>query len=226
MKRIRRNYLIWSSIILCLFAFALPFLLKTYSDSFSSVLILSLTAVGTVATVLTLIIAIFLYDRFGLERKFIDKQTDKIFELSELLMGMNITAKTKEVNYIVRLNCERLTHIKEFPSYKKDSKKSILVSFDDYSISFKGLLEIFGSYWIPPEIKNKMEFLDLVAIDKIENPFDENYVRLNFHSISDNKWVIIIPKMTFGNFINNFYELVKVIDDWLNKHSDFPIKLN
>lgn len=66
--------LIIISVIGSILAFMIPFFITNKNDSLVSILSLSFTAVGCFATLMTLVIAILLYKRFGLEYRFVEKQ--------------------------------------------------------------------------------------------------------------------------------------------------------
>lgn len=225
MKTLKKRHLIIISLTLCGFAFIFPFLIRSSTDNLFSILSLSMTAVGTVATIATLIIAIFLYDRFGLEGKFIEKQTDKVLELADLLKGKIIIVNVRGLRYLIRPSRRQLTDFIDFKEYKIDCKKNILISADDYELSMQGIIAINRSYWLPTEIKEKMKFLMVGVLEPVEDLSNENVVRFDFGSAKDKNWMMILPKMTFENFNNNLHDLVQEIEIWLKKHSDIPIDL-
>lgn len=225
MKAIKKQHLIWASITLCGLAFVFPFIIMTCEDTISSILLLSFTAVGTVATIATLVIAIFLYDRFGLEGKFMEKQTEKVLELVDLIKGKTITVKVKNFNYLVRPSRKQLDALNKFTFYQRDCKKIILVSPDDYELALRKINAVRRSYWLPKKIKEKMIFLEIVGFATIENPQEEKYVRFDFHETIIENWMLAIPETTFEYFNNNLYDLVFEIENWLSNHSEIPIDL-
>lgn len=225
MKTIKKQHLFLTSIIVCVLAFVFPFLIKSYEDSLYSVLSLALTAVGTVGTVATLVIAILLFDRFGLEGKLIVKQTEKVLELADLLKGKTITVKSKESIYFVRPSRRQLAHFVSFPSYQLDHKKIILMSPDDYELALRNIIAVRRSYLLPQIIKDKMTFLQFAAFCKLENIKVEQYVRFDFNETNNKNWMLTSPEITFEQFNKNLQDLVLEIENWLKKHSDFPLDL-
>ncbi|HKC69521.1 MAG TPA: hypothetical protein VKG26_14895, partial [Bacteroidia bacterium] len=158
----KKNNLIILSISLCILSFIVPFFLKSSQDTYLSVISVSLTAMGTVATIITLIIAIYLYDRFGLESKFIEKQTEKVLELTDLLKGKTILVKTTGFTYFIRPSRQQLKSFNnDIIWYQEDRKKQILISPEDYDKALVEIIAIQRSYWLPEEIKIKMEFLQI-----------------------------------------------------------------
>ncbi len=225
MRGLKKHHLIFTSLILCLIAFIVPFFLRNTNETLFSVLSLSLTAVGSIATVATLIIAIFLYDRFGLEAKFIEKQTDKVLELADNLKGKTFIAQAYEFKYMVRPSKVQLTLILNHKLYEGDLKKKVLIS-ENYYPSLDNIMAIRRSYWLPKEIKEKMTFLEFAATMKMTNPPEEKeYIKIEYKNDSEQAWGLAFPEMTFGEFLNNLYNLVDEIEKWLKKHSDIQIDL-
>lgn len=182
-------------------------------------------AIAAIAAVATMIIAFLLYDRFGMSAKFIEKQTDKVFELADLLKGKVITIHTISSRYLLRPSSQCDKGFVDLPEYERDRNKIILMSRDDYERYFREILAIKSSYWLPKEIGEKMEFLDFSASSPIENSTDEMYVRFDFNASKEDEWELMIPKMKFEDFISNYSSLVQEINKWLKKHSKIPIDL-
>jgi hypothetical protein len=224
MKRIKKKKLVGSSIILCLIAFIIPFFLRECNDSLLTVISVSFSAVGTVATLIALLIAIFLYERFGLESRFINNQTDKVLELVDLLKGKYIMCETNNGKYLLGTNRGKIKTIKEFPKFNDfDKNKLILISDEDYKKAWSKILVVKRNYWLPQKIKKKLSFLELIALTNVENAQDEKYVRLDFGIETDKTWSGTIPEMTFEEFITQLDNLVKSIEKWLKQHSDIII---
>jgi hypothetical protein len=131
-KRPTKKQFIFLTTILSAITIVLPFFIKNCEESWLTVYSSVLTAIGTVATFITLIIAFCLYEKFGLESKFIEKQTDTVLELINLLKGKTIFAHSVYGTYFLYPSCERIKDLPEFDLYDKDKKKYILISNEDY----------------------------------------------------------------------------------------------
>lgn len=59
----------------------------------ASIISIAFTVISSLATVGTLIIALKLYDQFGLKARILHKQADKVFELADVLKGKIIDTK-------------------------------------------------------------------------------------------------------------------------------------
>jgi hypothetical protein len=123
MAKFKKNTLVIFIIISTVIILIVPFFFKSRYDLIA-IYSLIFTAIAAIATVATFIVAILLYDKFGLEHKFIDKQTDKVLELIDLLKGKVITAKTKGFTYFVRTSRSKLLELNSVIQFNNDSKKA------------------------------------------------------------------------------------------------------
>lgn len=222
----KKQHIFISALILCSIAFIIPFLVRSCpcEESLFSVLALSFTAVGAVATVFTLIIAFLLYDRFGNDAKFIERKMDKVLELVDLLKGKCFYIKSLQGHVChLRPSKSRIETIRKMKLYSNDRDKTILICIEDYEKYTDELLAIRRSYWLPEEINEKLEFLNIAMIIKVNNPDDDNFVKLYFDSKKVKEWSSTIPEITFGEFTDKLYDLVDTLENWVKKHSNINI---
>lgn len=223
MYSIKKKHIIWATLI-CIIGFIIPLLLKSTEEKWSTVISLSLAVVETLLTIVTLVIAIILYDRFGINSKFKEHQVDKVIELALLLKDTNISVSTNQLNYLIHRSKSSILRRTDFPPYQIDCNKIILFP-NNYDELFKAVNGLRNDYWLPLEIKRKMKFLDIVGLASVENPFDENYVRLDINGSSDKVWMVSFPKITFEMLNINLHDLLSEIEDWLKQHSNVAIGL-
>ena len=229
--RIKKKDFIAISIISIIIAYFIPFAFKSKDESTLDVLSVSLSAIGTVATVITLFIAINLYQKFGLESRFIGTQTDKILEIVDLFKGKSFMANTNSFTYICGTNKEKIKMLKTGSNYQLDKNRIVLINDKDFTNTWDKLLEIKRSYWLPAKIKKKIEFLDFIMFDNVADAFDEKYIRIyndsiNKTEIKDIEWLITNPTITFEEYNISINALIKSIEKWLRQHSDIKIDLN
>lgn len=219
----KKQFIIWTTVLSAI-TIVLPFFLKNCEESWLTVYSSVLSAIGTVATFITLIIAFYLYEKFGLESKFIENQTDTVFELINLLKGKNIFAHSVYGTYFLYPSCEKIKDLPEFKLYEEDKKKNILISMEDYKKAWEKIFEIKRNYWLPKEIQEKFKFIEFSLSFEVEDSNDKKkYIRISFGENQDEKWTQPLPEMTFEKFNSGMFELVKSIEDWLKSHSDFEI---
>jgi hypothetical protein len=209
-------------IIIALIVFIIPFLFIGSNDKLTA-LSTAFTAVGAFATVFTAFIAITLFDKFGVDQKLAAKQMDKVIELVDLLKGKVMRVKAGIFNYLVRPSTDQLKTMKSVPFFKENSIKKLIVLQADYELGVKELLDIRKSYWLPKEIKEKIEFFEFPMLMNIEDNEMDNYVLLDFGTDSGGKVGRLFPEMTFQEFITKLYKLVTVIENWQKKNSSIII---
>lgn len=208
----------WSLIIL-----ATVFVFGSDSSEIVSLTSLAFTILQTIATVATLIIALLLYDRFGLNSKLVEKQTEKVLELIDSLrkVSFSITIQTKQT-YFIRASRSHLKALKTIDTFKIDSQKRILVSIDSYIESIKEISLIGESYWLPQKIKQKLKFLEIMATIKVSEELDFVKLKSKLHGDKED-WVATLPELTFGEFVDDLYNLIEEVDTWIKEHTDIEI---
>ena len=206
--------------IVCIIFFLIPFIIFGDCENLYSKLSLGFSALGSIATLITLVIAIMLFDRFGIEAKNVVKQFEKVIELRELLKGKNIIIKSNKITYFIHPKQNQFEGLKNLEPYKIDSQKKILIAFDEYSESVDSLLTIKSNDSLPEEIKAKMEFWDVGAISEIADPSEELFVKLFLNKNTSKIWGKPFPEMTFEEFNQNLLDLDIEIEKWLKRHSE------
>jgi hypothetical protein len=199
--------------------------LTASASNWNARLSLAFTATASLSTVATLIIAVKLYDRFGLKNQIITKQAEKIFELFDLLLTQTIIAETTSGKWMIRANTDQLkTFISEM-TFKQDHHKKILMSIENYEGFHAKINPIRQSYWLPLEIHDALDFFNIGMITEIE--FDsQHHAKLHFvNSEKVGEYKLGLPEQTLGNFIENIIRLLDQIDIWLKKHSQIDIPL-
>lgn len=229
-------FTIKSNKIIALTAFALsvavfivPFFIRTKSESIITVLSLSLTAIGTVLTAATFVIAILLYDRFSLDKRILDEQTETVLQLINFLKGRLFEGSTGGYHYMIRPSISQLSQYNTTPNFSINRKKNILISPDDYEQFSSLIMGLMRSYWMPTEIKEKMKFFEFYGyseIDLSDSDFHfDNFVCLNFGIKADKNWHFAMPEMTLEAFIGHLISLVEEIEKWIQSRSSIPIEL-
>ena len=220
----KKKYTIW--IIIGLSVIFVSILLVC-ADTLNARLSLAFTSIASLATVATLLIAIRLYDKFGLKQHLILKRAEKIFELLDVLLDYTFLATTgRSGTLMIRANLKQLNGFIHFPNYDEISSKFVFVSFPDYEVFFERIQDIRTSYWLPEQIQEKMDFFILIGFGGVE--FDPAiHAKLTFgESIKEEKnYILVKPDMTVGNYVDNLTGVVKEIDNWLKAHSDVDIKI-
>lgn len=222
MQSIKKSYLIIAAII-CIIGFIIPFIIKSPSDTWNTVLSSAFTILSSVITIAAFIIAILLFDRFGVNAKFKQKQIDEVLEFAQFLKARNIHAKNSKFIYFIHQSQSYIESLNDVEEYEKDRVKTILLS-NDFLNFFETLFIFKTKEWLPKEIKTKLEFINIKATARVEKLEKEIFILMFLDETkNDDIWSRSIPKLTFEMFNINLSNLLKEIDAWLKKHSDIPV---
>ncbi|HET9503166.1 MAG TPA: hypothetical protein VFO93_06475 [Hymenobacter sp.] len=210
--------------------FLIPFFIRDKSESINSVLSVALSAVSTVLTAATFIIAYFLYERLSLDRRIMDKQADTVLQLADFLKGKTFTVNSEGYGYFIRLAIHQLEDFASLPNYPINAQKGLMINSNDYNTFFYQLSPLMRSYWMPLEIKEKLQFLEFrlyLEIEKIDS-IDKlnNYINFQFDYKSEKaNYFVALPETTLESFVSDLKTLVQVIEQWINDRSSIPLEL-
>lgn len=223
----KKAILIIVTTISCITAFVLPFIFSTYKDSLLYTLSVSYTGLGAAATVGTLIIAIILYNKYGIESRFLERQTDKTLELVDYLKGKKVNISNKSLRFFSRFNIDDVEGLNNADFFKSFMNKTIIINVNDYEKFFNEIFEIRKSYWLPKEIREKIESLEYSAYEEeIIDSNNDMYARMDFVSKNDSrKYIVPYPRMSVSEYLKRKNLLIMTIIDWLDKHCNIKLDL-
>lgn len=221
-KNTKQKYIITAIVLLCL-CILLPILFhEDFFATFTS-LVMSL------CSIITLFIAIMLYDKYGIEHTIKDKNFIAVNKLMEDLLEMNIAINVinneslshKDVCILLNIDfqCDYMERI-----YYLDPKyQSSQLYFSDTSL--KKLTEIISkgkrNLYMPPSIVDKLKNIDfdcLIPITEEEMP-SINYC-VFCTQINDNGKNMYTPEVftTLYTYFERLNELKKECVQWLYKN--------
>lgn len=232
-------------IILCLTAFILPFFLESKKDLLT-ILSISFTALGAIATLLTLVIAIILYQRFTIDTIVVERQTSKVLELIDLLKGKVVYIHTNKFTFLSRFTVDGGYLFNE-NFYKEMAGMALVTRRSDFESFVNPILNVSNSYWMPAQIKKKIEFLKITGFIRGVNMDEVNeYAKLTFNEPQkeNDEWLLIWAnlgelrtasndpikiedaEMLVNDYIAAKNELVKAVEQWLKDKTSITIDLN
>ncbi len=211
-------------------------------ETFKDVLSLAFTSLSAVATVGTLVIAILLYQQFTIDSILVERQTNKVLELIDLLKGQVVYIGVDGYDYLSRFDVDDDTLFKS--KYYLDMAGLTLVTRSkDFEAFFDKIVNISYSYWMPEEIKAKMEFLKITGFYRVvEKEEIKNYAKLKISKESqDDEWLLIMPNLrefrtdaaqvikieeavlSVNEYIASKNILIKAIVKWLEEKSNIKL---
>lgn len=151
-----------------------PFFLTQQSNE---TLAIGTNVVSAISSIVTLLIALLLYSKYGLEKSFVDKQTDTVFRLLIALKKTRFEIKWGESS-ILWIGLNRLNE--KFYTEYNDMK--LLVS-PRYADNLKYLWDITDEIFLPSAIKEKMRPQMIPTITSIPGNNYANYGRLGIYGM-------------------------------------------
>jgi hypothetical protein len=185
--------------------------------------------ISGLSTLITLAIALILFEKYGLNKKITEKKQDIVLGLlDELSKSILIIETSVGKGGSTTTSYHLDSGVKFVPN--KDYNGKILLFSDNYPIGIDRILKYSKSYWMPLHIQEKLNkaclyFLNFSDLD----PFDEKYVRVKFSTDNDYfndknmRYGIMNKSLTIDNYFQKWEELHNTIIEWLNKNADFEL---
>lgn len=183
---------------------------------------------------ITLIIAINIYDQFGLNKKLTEKRVELIIELLTEIKKISFRAQIKSGVHMTNIN---FLPSKDIKNYLKNNS-----IFENTRVLFKlrerdeiiyKILLIKNNPILPKVISEKLEFIEPKTVKTPEKSIEFNNAKIYFSKDGESKlfeekdWFVEFENnCTLKEYINKYEILFIEIEKWINKHSNLDDKLN
>lgn len=183
--------------------------------------------ISSLASLITLLIALLLYSKYGVEKSLVNKQTEVV---------LNLLAELKKVHFkilhagggggMLFLHLDRLGDA--YWEYCKDQK--LLFSFNNYSEGLNNIWEITENIFLPPTIAEKMSPLIMMHMEGVEESKSKQYMKvctIGSKQEQDGMFGVLNSKeITLQEFISSWKEVILISQKWLKEHSNISVDLN
>ncbi|MBP6859203.1 MAG: hypothetical protein KBC69_01085 [Candidatus Magasanikbacteria bacterium] len=209
-------------IILASALIVVPFFLASETTQLISV---GSNLVSSLASLITLIIAVQLYSKYGVEKSLVQKQTDVVF----LLLGE--IKKTRFLFQWGKGNMLQLFLNDLKNDYWKDYKdKEIIFSFG-YAEGLNLIWELSENIFLPKAIASKINPLKISMITHLTKEETEYQMKLivpGYHKEEEqqNFGVLNNKIIKLGDYVNLWASVIESINIWLQKNCDSSISIN
>lgn len=217
----KKKDLIWLFSVICLISFVFPFFLRDKNTTLFDTISLAFTSLSAVATLATLLIAILLYQQFSIDSILVERQTNKVLELIDLLKGQIVHIGVEKYEYLSRFDVDD-DSLFESHYYLEMAGMTLITRPKDFETLFGKMVDLSYSYWMPNEIKEKMEFLKITGYFMEVKPEEiKHYAKLKISSKEneDDEWLIITPNLklfrTDADQIIKIEEAVLLVNDYI-----------
>ncbi len=242
MKKKKRNYII-AFILLNLIL--IPWIVIHNDFCFDKIIKYSKELAIFEFSTISLIIAVSIFDQFGLNKKLTEKRVGLIIELLTELKKQEGFGSHYKVNEKIRSNpsfyYEKNMALVQSQRYSKDEfldnllNTKILIELTDFDNGFKGVRRVLNNPIMPKSILDKAQFLGMGGGSRSKDDDPEELLYLYFTSDGKKKLVEKDTKYwtlsnknncTLNEFLKKFDALFKACEDWTNNHSNIDEELN
>ncbi len=178
--------------------------------------------ISALASIITLLIALLLYSKYGVEKSLVAKQTEVVFSLFEELKKTRLVVKDKESMLQLFLH----TIGRQFSSDYKN--KNIMFS-RSYFEGLNNIWQIAEDIFLPTEIAVKIRPLMVQLISGVKSKSKHMLVVVPgyvYEGKDDFFGKLNNRDMTLQEFVNQWESVIKESKMWLKDHSNTTIGLN
>ena len=181
--------------------------------------------IAAVCSIITVVVAILLYDKYGVGSKIVDKNLQLVLQAIEVLKKTNAFAKCENDNgsYILRLNFWT-TEISQLDMMKRYLDDPVYFRIS-YAYAFEKLFQLCQDPLLPKSISEKIKNLQLYLLpDSNQNINDSRYAVISAHyegvqDLDDS----VVGKfnghdMTLREYILKYEAVKTAIKQWLKEH--------
>ena len=220
---------------LLLFSVVVPILLNTAGEDAIHVIDHISMIIAAICGVITAIIAILLFDKYGVDKKIIDKNLEVVLQFVEEMRKTTIFIRGESKtggSYAMMIKFwNKPIEKDDFMSRCLNDKLFFKLN---YGYALDNLCEISKNPFMPPEISNQFQKITLnvlpeISEDEKQNGFAVATSSVNLLELEEQD--MIIGKLnghdfTVGVFIDNYMEVRDAIKQWLQSHNVDESSLN
>ncbi len=182
--------------------------------------------VSTFCSLGTLILAILLYNKYGIDSKLIEKNTDIVFKLvREFNKLFFIVEGPESNNYILIVHLSSKNQNEIFSEFFNQP----ICFTKDYFRILDPIISLCNDPFMPPTIVEASKLLSVNSIVGIKD-YHNKYaiIKRDATKLSNDNFVGLLndKEMTLGEYITAFQEFKNVIKQWLQLHSTNSVEMN
>ncbi len=208
-----------SLILLIIIAF--PFVLS--KDNLDKIII-SFGLINGLTSLITLFVAIKLYDRFDSEKNLHQKRSEKVFKLVELLNKNFIVISFRDKTNFMSINPFNFNLNSVEPHYQKNVRIST-----HYMYTFRLINSIATELYLPASIAEKIKKLDIIGLTDLNHILKSNEVLVSAYPTSfpeEKTGKPIGVEINLMDFLNLWNDLSEEIKNWLENNYNSYEQLN
>lgn len=216
-------------VILIVLSVGVPLLLNTSVEDAIHVIDHISFIIAAVCAIITTVIAILLYDKYGVEKTVLDKNLKIVLQVIDELKKNNCWANGDSCVIKINFWTTEIAHFNNLSNYLN----APLYFKIGYADVYDRLFELGSDPLLPHTISEKIRKLQLGILteSKLENMSDNYFVVSSYCGITKEREDCLIGKlngkdMTLKEFVLDFMEVKKTIKQWLKAHNVDDSSLN
>lgn len=228
-----KNKLCIISLIILFFAIALPLGLSFCGETALSVIDSISASIAAACGVITVLIAILLYSKYGIEQSIKEKNYNVVLKIAEELKNTIVFARSESKNemYYVRLNNFDDNLCDDHGFARMHLEDTIYFNFN-YAYGLDRLSELGRDLFVPKEIAAAIQSLQFMTFEevKVENRAD-HYAVVSVLTEGAPKYDELVGKfngqdMVMKDYIQLYQKVKTSLKDWLIKNGAKEGSLN
>jgi len=225
MKRNKKLFILW---LIALVIVVILIVTLFLSEGILRRIQYGVAIVGSISSLITLFIALLLFNKFGIEKSILDKNMGVVIKLATEINKLVIYVETEE-NLLVAFRPSKLTkkRIRSFPS-----KNALLVFNLDYMESMGPIMDLTCDLFIPKTIKDKLMLVCPVSFTNVIKKSElKNYLLVSgdlqmFNKDKGTYGYLNDEKVIFREYIKCWEKIIKVMKKWIGDNSSISFELN
>lgn len=230
----KKSYLI-AFVGLVVVSVIIPLLLNTSNEDAIHIIDHISFIIAAVCGIITTIIAILLYDKYGVDKKIVDKNLEVVLQFVDELKKTRIIIKSEgksDGRYTMFIDFKFKELGKQ--NFLSENRHDKLYFKLDYCYGLNNLFEICMNPFMPSEICDKFNKISMTSLSKIteEDKQVDYAVALcpsSFHELDDkDNYIGKLNRhdFTVGEFIDDYVAVKDAIKKWLKAHNVDDSSLN
>lgn len=214
MKRI----IIFFIFIIAIVMIAIPFYMSTVVNEKISI---GSNLLGALSSLVTLLIAVLLYSKYGIEKTVLNKQIEVALRFLEELKKTKFVIRGDRVTLFLSLDHLRTKHFKDY--YNKE-----LLFGRSYINGLNPLWQFGENIFLPKAIAEKLNLLQIEVIVSCKREDKHMKIDVRGYSCEGDEMLGIInnKSITLNEYISIWEDVIKTSREWIDKYSNVKEVLN
>jgi fumarate reductase subunit D len=211
-----KSTIIFFCIVFLLLSIYLPFNFRDKSETLNQTINLTGTLIAALASVMTLVIALLLYEKYGIDTAVIDKRRQIVFNLLEKINGLIFFIEGKEISFAISMDSSDKKYLEKYYNLK-------LIFSNTYLEELEKLFEISSNPFTPKAIVGKMNILKFRVLSfNISDAEKNNYAKLyplGHRNEKEDFGQLNFNETTLYDFIVMYQDVKDATIEWISQNS-------